>query len=1746
MYLLEDRILFDGAAVADVAEAEAQVEDAQEAQDEVPEQLDAEQNANETSDSEQQESADTTGEAVAEIPDAADADPNDPLAELDAILDDILAQNNINGDTANVLIISSLIDDADVLANAAQDDVIIVRYDAETTTLNQLLEQVEDSLGGRKAESIGFAAHDYGDAKFYLTGSETISLGSTLASETQQAFWSDMTDLLAEDGRIDLLACGLASSDTGKMLVSTLESMTGADFAASTDDTGNLAAGGDWILETDDVNLEDTYFDKDKLDEYSGLMASEVQKLTASDAATGDEFGWSVSVDGDYAIVGAHYDDPSGADSGSAYIYYKDEGGVDNWGQQAKLTALDGAAGDEFGYSVSISGEYAIVGAYHDDVNYEDSGSAYIFSKDQGGADNWGQVTKLTASDGYQYDYFGCSVSIDGDIAVVGAYYSGDPNTEHYTGSAYVFYKDKGGSDNWGEQKELTPSDGVVFDSFGYSVSISGDYIIVGAIDDDDDGDGSGSAYIYYKDQGGGDNWGQQAKLTASDGAEGDAFGGSVSISGDYAIVGAAADDNANGVDAGSAYIFYKGEGGVNNWGQQAKLTAAGGQLDDLFGFSVSISGECAIVGSPSNSAGEPGAAYIYYKDQGGSDNWGELEKFAPIDVEANDSFGYDVSMSGKTVIVSSLLDDDGAADSGSAYVFDINHTSALAAIEGADINYTENDAAVAITSSLTLSDADDSKMESATVSISDNFKSGEDELLFTDTANITGSWDAATGILTLTGSDTVANYQAALRSVKYETGEDPGDLVRTVSFKVNDGDDNSNVLTRDINVTSVNDLPLVTVAGSELSYYEGNTTPIDPFLRLKDVDDANIESAVIEISSNFQVGEDVLAFAGTANIISVWDPAAGTLTLTGTDTVANYQAALRSVTFHNACEDASPARTVTFTVNDGDDNSAATRDINVIQVNDAPVGASIEAGDLAYTEGDPATVVTATLTLSDADSADLEGAVVQVSSDFQTGDVLAFVDTADITGAWDAATGTLTLTGTASVLDYQVALRTVTFASANEDPTATKAISFVVNDGESNSVAETRNIAITAVNDAPVEAAIEGVALEYNEGDATAITSTLTLSDVDDTDIEGAVVQITGNYQGAQDQLLFTNTANITGVYAGGTLTLTGTDTVANYEAALRSVQFQNSNDTPNTLVRTVSFTVNDGDDNSVAVTRDINVNAVNDAPVEANIEVADLEYTERTAAVAITSTLTLSDPDDANLESAVVTMSNCQDGADVLNFVNTANINGVWNGATGTLTLTGTDSVAAYQAALRSITYENQDNMPTLDQRTLSITVNDGDVDSNVLTRDIDFTYVNSPSVLGGVEVGDLAYTEDNSTSVSSTITLTDIDDNNMETATIQISGNYENGQDFLVFADTANISSSWNAANGTLTLTGTDTKANYEAALRAVKFETGDNPNVALQRTVTFTVDDGDDNSNSVSRNIDITAVNDAPTATVEGSTVDWVVDLDAATPVSPSFTVIDPDDSDLESATIQISGNYQVDLDTLTFEDTANISGAWDKATGTMTLVGTDSVANYQAALRTVIYANESAAQHLSSRAITITLNDGDADSAAVARSVRFLTPDAPEAQELGLALGIFDDGTDSNGIPDTSPDAGFGEVIYGDFGGVSLGYGVTIDAPLSNGDYSFNASLPLPNGENSFSNGVGGFQSALRNGGTGFNLPNGEHMLEYSFTPVDDEGWFVDASGDADYSQFSDLDESFDKHPLFKTDYEKIIDELVAI
>lgn len=328
--------------------------------------------------------------------------------------------------------------------------------------------------------------------------------------------------------------------------------------------------------------------------------------------------------------------------------------------ETAQLFAPDGQAGDHFGTAVDVDGDTMVVGTTY--FSYQggatEPDAAYVFVRD-GGA--WSFQAKLTASDGTAGDRFGNAVAIEGDTILVGAYFA-DVDGNEEQGAAYVFTRS---GDTWTEQGRLTAGDGVADDQFGWSVSLSGDTALVGTDRRPVGGQvRQGAAYVFTRS---GNTWSELARLSASDGADGDQFGYAVAVSGSTAVVGArGATVDGNNLE-GAAYIFADAGSG---WTEQTKLSASDGDVGDGFGTSVALDDTTVIIGAEFSTLGGyfgRGAAYVF---TGAGAGWSEQDKLIAGDYENNHGFGQSVAVDGDTALVgtpSSVSDNE---NQGAAYVF--------------------------------------------------------------------------------------------------------------------------------------------------------------------------------------------------------------------------------------------------------------------------------------------------------------------------------------------------------------------------------------------------------------------------------------------------------------------------------------------------------------------------------------------------------------------------------------------------------------------------------------------------------------------------------------------------------------------------------------------------------------------------------------------------------------------------------------------------------------------------------------------------------------------------------------------------------------------------------------------------------------------------------------------------------------------------------------------------------------------
>ena len=438
-----------------------------------------------------------------------------------------------------------------------------------------------------------------------VTGSIGFSGSDTIATYTPSAEFSNATTYtvnlttgITDPAGIAISATSWNFTTIGKFL--TQEAKLMASDAEASDNFGDsVAISGNYAIFGAPIENGNTgaayifYWDSSSETWDTGT------KITASGGSTGDTFGTSVAISGDYAIVGAPVVSSS---TGAAYIFNRT--GTNTWDSGTTITASGGSLGDTFGSSVAISGDYAIVGAPGVSSS---TGAAYIYYRPSG--NSWGSEATVTATGGGATgDTFGSSVAISGDYAIVGA-----PIVSSSTGAAYIF--NRTATNTWDAGITVEASDKQTGDTFGFSVAISGDYAIIGAEKEDggsgDPASNGGTAYVFYRSSG--TTWDTEAILYATDPEVDDQFGHSVSISGDYAIVGAWWEDGGSGdpiSKSGAAYTYIRT--GTNSWSSIDKISASDAGAIDYFGNSVGITTGFAVVGAPLEDSGGNGAGAVY------------------------------------------------------------------------------------------------------------------------------------------------------------------------------------------------------------------------------------------------------------------------------------------------------------------------------------------------------------------------------------------------------------------------------------------------------------------------------------------------------------------------------------------------------------------------------------------------------------------------------------------------------------------------------------------------------------------------------------------------------------------------------------------------------------------------------------------------------------------------------------------------------------------------------------------------------------------------------------------------------------------------------------------------------------------------------------------------------------------------------------------------------------------------------
>ncbi|WP_264002027.1 beta strand repeat-containing protein [Mycolicibacterium bacteremicum] len=705
-----------------------------------------------------------------------------------------------------------------------------------------------------------------------------------------------------------------------------------------------------------------------------------------------------------------------------------------------------------------------------------------------------------------------------------------------------------------------------------------------------------------------------------------------------------------------------------------------------------------------------------------------------------------------------------------------------------------------------------------ATVTITN--AEGTDELTFTGSNGITGTY--ADGVLELTGNASAAAYQTVLQSVSF-TADTAG--VRSIEFQVIDAAGQEAVIAG-VTLVTVVGLPSMSptvVATPVATTTVGQSTTVSPVVTIVNDSGENLSGATVTITVGLD-GSDELTFTGAGGITGSYSN--GVLTLSGDASATAYQTVLQSVSFST---DIAGVRTISFQVTDVAGQQALLPGSTVVTVlaalNAPPTVLTLPAG--VATTGQQ-TTVSPVVTIVNDPTENLSGATVTITAGLDGSDALTFTGSGGITGSY--SNGALTLSGNATAAAYQTVLQSVSFTTG---VAGLRTIEFQVIDAAGQQALLPGVTAVTAV--APVNAVPTVVALPVGvvtAGQSTTVSPIVTIVNDPTENLTGATVTITAG-AGGSDVLTFTGSGGITGSYSNGVLTLSGNATAAAYQTVLQSVSF-----TTNTAgVRIIEFSVTDTAGQSPllpGLTTLTVVAAINAAPTILATPVAAVTAGQTTT---VSPVVTIVNDPGQNLSGATVTIGAGRDAVDVLTFTPSGGITGSF--ADGVLTLSGNASLAAYQTVLQSVQFTTGSGA-LIGVRTIEFAVTDVQGATTALpgVTALTVSAVNLPPTVLTSIVGNLVYNSGSpAITVDPLITVSDPTSSKLSSVTLAITVGHDT-DDVLTYTKPAGspINGSYNSATGVLTLTGDGTPAQYQEALRAVKFST---PQLLLASTRTFTV-------------------------------------------------------------------------------------------------------------------------------------------------------------------------------------------------------------------------------------------------------------------------------------------------------------------
>ena len=839
-------------------------------------------------------------------------------------------------------------------------------------------------------------------------------------------------------------------------------------------------------------------------------------------------------------------------------------------------------------------------------------------------------------------------------------------------------------------------------------------------------------------------------------------------------------------------------------------------------------------------------------------------------------------------------------------------------------VPFSGGESPVVLDNAIAISDPNGTILVDATVWINSGSIAG-DVLNYTSLSGLGITGTFASGTLTLSGTSSIENYESALEKVTFgfnpANGDPTGggaDTSRTIDWSVNDGTLASATGSVTVNVTHV--APGVTAGGTVTFHGGGTAVVLDPTLTLSDVDsNGTLTGATISINTGGIAG-DMLNYTSLTNSGIAGTYSAGTLTLTGAAGITSYATALESITYSFNPGTGDPtnggadlSRVIDWSVTDGNtSNGVSNIGSTTLDLVHTPPTITV-SNTATFIGGGAAVAIAPTVVATDLDSlGTLHSATVTIAN-FQTGDVLNFsTAVSGITGTY--AAGTLTFHGDASLAAYETELESVSYITSpsSADPTdggtrTSTVIDWSLNDGVAAS--NTGTTTLDLVHVAPAVTAGATVTFQGG-GTAVALDPGLTLSDVDSNGtLTGATIIINSGSFVSGDVLNFStpSASGITGTYNAGTLTLSGASSIANYQSALDSVRYSFNPGTGDPtrdgsdLSRIIDWSVTDG--STISGVSDIGSSVLNVVHTPPTITVSGTTaFAIGATAVALDQSVIITDPDsNAMLTGATVVIAEGFLNGDTLGFHNTASITGTYdvNVNAGTLVLSGTASIAAYESALASVTYSSSAGDPsnggTDVARSITWVVDDGSSSNGISSAGATGLSLVRPPTISGT-AADQPITDEQTIQPLSTVAITDPNSGQVETIVVTMSNN-ANGTLSDAFVGGTIIN------NGTYIVTGSTaavTTALDELIFTPTKPEFAPGNTLVTTFTISATNSDGATESNSAT-----SVLTTAVTPAISGEVL--VQGVTAGSTLTPfgTVTVTDQGISPTETVTVTLS-------------------------------------------------------------------------------------------------------------------------------------------------------------------------------------------------------------------------------------------------